>query len=46
MEDNDIGRLLRDAMVEKIWEGTINVEGDGSYRGESTEYRGVVIASM
>ena len=25
MEENDIGRLLRDAMVEKIWEGTINV---------------------
>jgi hypothetical protein len=27
MEENDIGRLLRDAMVEKIWEGTINVLG-------------------
>jgi hypothetical protein len=25
MEENDIGRLLRDAMVEKIWEGTGNV---------------------
>jgi len=28
MEENDIGRLLRDAMVEKIWEGTINVLDD------------------
>jgi len=27
MEENDLGRLLRDAMVEKIWEGTINVLG-------------------
>ena len=27
MEENDIERLLWDAMVEKIWEGTINVLG-------------------
>ncbi|KAI0711802.1 acyl-CoA dehydrogenase NM domain-like protein [Cerioporus squamosus] len=27
MEETGIGRLIRDAMVEKIWEGTINICG-------------------
>jgi len=38
MEENDIGRLLRDAMVEKIWEGTINVLGLDLVRAVKKEH--------